>query len=645
MLRNPELAKHLISQIESGEISTVINLLRSEPLKFGDERADWFYAHYKNSTNPESWLNVWEKILVTEWTETRQKLMKDTINDIIDKAVRYKDHALLIKAINTPEYQSIALSILFKDQENIEFSLDLLSKIQSPEQKLVIYEHLIKLSCEKYNAPLLQKLKGFPDPFNFDKCVDKIQFNEKDQIKLNKLLVMSPDKGRYVFEKMAAFVNGYGNIQQSDALLTLAQVRDRKKHKYDYEPILLYVDKKKIPPKNDFLEFIKILNAAQKPIVKQFICYLGKHYVSGEITIAENGQAKIWMLDSLGANATSKFSTTCCHDECLQEFASVFPHHEIFISQEIRQNTEKGCSVYALDDSAHLPQLHLGDQYSEKGIWGYLDDAATKPTAKITQLKGTPPVTVTICDTPLSLMRTMQSEDLLQITDPSKGDPRRSKEEQELIINKKGETAYTSALKKFRENPRSGKNQNTRLDYKFEKMRDANWEFLANHTPEELEKEMIFFNVDAFRARTEPQLFGSDCVQAMEEALKACRKSWASTGKEIKLTQLETALKNYKESYDENHLFEFIINSSNPRDALIREATVGNTASTTKFYHALSEDSKKFLQARLDNKLPQIDHKSTIADFKSFKQQIAFLKQNETGNKYETQSQNSISSL
>jgi hypothetical protein len=487
MLKNTELRPVLLSFINNREYQNAIDLLIKEEVTTGTKIFNWFCESYKNSKQHSRWIEFFTKILSIEWSDDKKSQFKYFIQEIHEYA-KNEAHELIIPLINDQKQQHIILSSLTAHHADTNSSIKLLTEVESRSEQLKLYKLFIQYGIEKYNGVLLQKLKELKS-FDFNECAKELNLTEKNIKKLEKLLSLSNEKAVFINEKMRAFVNGYGNIKGDDILLTFAQVRSRKI--YDYDPVFIDLDN------NEFENFLNILSSAEKPIRKHFIC-ANYHFLSGIVEISNDGKAKIWFVDALGTERKNEKETVEDIEvkEPIKIFAKVFPKHEIYISREVRQRTPKTCGVFALDDTAHSFTVPLSDQKTTI-IWDYLSAASKKDTAKKIYLENgeNSSVTVMSCETPLGLTRTMQTRSL-----KSKLIPNRSETEQQLIINKKGETTMGSTLKFF-PSTSAGEEKNTRMDYKFNNMAEKNWEFLLNNSPDKIQQSMQFFTVNEFKNR------------------------------------------------------------------------------------------------------------------------------------------------
>jgi hypothetical protein len=365
-----------------------------------------------------------------------------------------------------------ALSVSINPPKDIQLIKNGLEKFYSHESDLTFYNELVIESFNQYNIPLLKALSSFKEPFNN-------ATNNLDQTKLNKFLQLNDHDSAYIQKMMIAFCKGYGNIKYNDVLLSLAQRRQRKK--YNFEPVVLGA--------GEFDKFLAILSSADKPIRQLFVC-TGDHFISGEILIEANGKAKIFVIDSLGTDYWVN------SDELLVNFAVKFPSHELFVSKEKRQNASEGCSVFALDDVAHLANLHItGPMNEQQSIWTYLNsEKNSAETKNITA--GGHSASVYVAQLPLSLTRTMQSARVFELIQQKNEIVRNSP------VNKKMQTAEYSVHQFFKKTtPGDDKPKNTRLDYKLSRMIEQNWAYLQHHTESDVEEAMSHFTLAAFEAR------------------------------------------------------------------------------------------------------------------------------------------------
>jgi hypothetical protein len=279
-------------------------------------------------------------------------------------------------------------------------------------------------------------------------------------------------------EQIKEFRHGFGKITFVGGLLTCAQVSARKT--YTFNPTILQEEEE------DFKAYLEILKKEPGPLRERFVIYGRFHWMCGDISIDEYGRAQIVFIDSLGYSLGYAYFS-----EKFQEFSNCFPTGVIYFSAEKRQNSARGCSVFALDDVTHLFTLeqYLDKKYKSTGLFGYLADHIIKQDA---QLSASP---VLPCQLPLSLERTKQSSKFFQAISG------REPMEQAQHVNKRGQNAELSAKEHF--NLKNEKLINDRLADKLQKMADHNASYLVNTQPEVISETKRQFTLEGFKNRIE----------------------------------------------------------------------------------------------------------------------------------------------
>jgi len=448
--------------IEQFNLEQLIRI--ANPIVLKKFNPDFVINLIKNINFNENKLTFCKEIIMLSFKENNVNLLEELLNSDSDNFIE------IITTLTRNDRKLLMHALAFNQPTDIRFIKKILEQL-SPEDKVQFYNELIVESFNVYSIRLLQELSSLTTPYDFHTATKDL-----DQTKLNKFLTLDERQSIYIQQKMNVFSKGYGYIKYNDALLSLAQRRNRKK--YNFDPVLV--------EENELNIFVEILSSADKPITQSFICS-GDHFISGKILIEPDGNAKIFLIDSLGT------SSGVYYDEFLINFALKFPQHEIFVSKETRQNASKGCSVFALDDIAHLENLRIENH---QNIWDYLT-SEKKPENNVVIKKDDHVVNIYAAPLPISLTRTMQSNALLTEVIPQK--PERVKN---FPINKKNQTIEDSVKPFFKEvSSENNKRRNTRLDYKLSQMTEQNWGFLANHSENEVEEAMKYFTLDSFKER------------------------------------------------------------------------------------------------------------------------------------------------
>ena len=252
----------------------------------------------------------------------------------------------------------------------------------------------------------------------------------------------SPEESQHLEHIMIQLLNGFGMIRNSDentaATYVFAAVRHFKSAAYEFLPTVLDANK--------FSTYLKSVAELPYPVCERFVL-IDPHWRSGEIEITSEGHVNIFILNSTGYLEE--------HDLMRIKFHQIFkdkPVH-LFFANEMRQFSDLGCSVFALDDVRHFYTL---DKYSVEGKTLF-----EQLNARITQSETIANHVIRHhCRLPVSLMRTMQSRRVFEDIEP----------EQDLPINKYKLTADQSIRESFIESQADGVIQNKRLDMKLNKM-------------------------------------------------------------------------------------------------------------------------------------------------------------------------------
>ncbi len=361
------------------------------------------------------------------------------------------------------------LNALTDDPDHVNkilFSLPLFTR----ELQFRYLKRLMLICAEHCLAETLAALaigcrKGFSD------VLDSIEKVQKDAIQA---LLSPPKATQQILQRyMHEFTHGFGNITHEGILLSCAQIATRKKYKFNPSVI----------KPEEFANFLEDAKKLLRPTRIHFILR-DSHCTTGIIEITQDGHANLLYIDPKGAaNDQMDFSK-----DQLTAFATAFPQNTIYYSREKRQNSGRGCTMYALDDVRHL---FTTDAYLQTDIFSHLKKQNKTPT----KLRTTN-VNITVCDLPLTLLRTKQSTSLFaDIT-------ARSAEEQKQVVSKKGWTAKQHADHDIRavDNPMHPK-MNLRLSDKLKKLAQQNYEFIIKTHPAEIERLMQQFTLKGFQAR------------------------------------------------------------------------------------------------------------------------------------------------
>lgn len=351
-------------------------------------------------------------------------------------------------------------------QKNIKY---LLASNLSFAIKSQLVQNLLQLSIKKGNITTITLLQQ-QDPESYNTAFKNLKIAEISR--LSELLnVKDPE---FYTKHMLQFTSGFGRINYEGGLLTATQIGQRKQT-YTYEPTILQDD--------EFEDYLNILKNATPPVREKFIL-TGTHWICGEIEINEQGKVKALYIDSLGTEGMPIGTI-----EAINDFHKVFNNvpHTLYIDNTKRQQAPAGCSVFALDDvrQLYVVENYLPEQYKEKGLFGYLEDN-TKETQNISNN----PIHITRL--PIAFMRSAQTSrletDILGAREPN---------EQQLAVNKKGQTASVSVEKHMRAHPVSQKLQNVRMDNKLEGIVKNNHQLLTTMPIDQIKGQMKQYSLES----------------------------------------------------------------------------------------------------------------------------------------------------
>ena len=274
-------------------------------------------------------------------------------------------------------------------------------------------------------------------------------------------------------------------------LLTLAQVHNRKLHKYNFTAYTLNVN----DPGKSIVSYLQHkLKNQEYGFDVQYVIH-DAHWETGLIRVTNTGDIKVLHIDSHAAQYSSpeKFYGI------LDNIYNNFPNAKIYTSSAKTQSDTLSCSVHALNTAVHLkkadanlPEKENHEKY--KDIFDFIDDNITRKCENCDRYNEV--------DLPLYLQRCKESSKVKAIFD-SKG-PRRAN----TLITKKQITPYQSVKKDLyvstiqNINTTDTKLANNRIRRKHYKMLAANIEFMLHRfeqgfTPTDLFNELNLFKEKA----------------------------------------------------------------------------------------------------------------------------------------------------
>lgn len=301
--------------------------------------------------------------------------------------------------------------------------------VLTEQQRTELYDQLIHIAIEKYNAPLLKKLSDYAAKKNsLDAFQQKIRALGDEKYDIGQfLLSLTEEADCWLVKKyMDQFAKQtFGNITLEGGLLTCAAIASRK-NTYHFNPTVL-------DDLDQFEEYLNTLKATPPPHRERFILVGREHWICGDIQISPEGNVSILVIDSFGQEKLHSYDTADALNKCV----AVFPNADVFIPSTRKQGYGLGCSMFSLDDVRHLFTVDKyldPEKFQTTGLHGYLRDSAKKNKTVDREVKENVTTQIHSCELPLPLVRTMHSRRLL-----TELIPQRSEDEKAIPVNKKQE--------------------------------------------------------------------------------------------------------------------------------------------------------------------------------------------------------------
>ena len=455
--------ERLISFIENSQFEEAKDLIVSNKSKgqcvYIGAYSKWVFNQYIVSENPDNWLRFYEYY--------KEDLSSNLISINLPKLLR--DEKLINKLLEAKDNKNITnyLARLFKSEplENFgkivnkiapsfvragfdrEIAKSIIQTIVSNSNAPYVdslFTSLLEHSYLSGNLILLKELVSLGKEDDYLLWMNYNSLNIKYNDKIEKLSKLEDDVIEVISYELREFIPG--KINTESALLTLAQIHDRKTQ-YEFNPSLITSEEEC----REFFETLK--NTSIRPIRERFIINGDPHWISGDIEITSSGEVRVFVIDSLG-----ELDAKCLDFSYTPIIAEVFKDEDVSVwyTDSKRQCAGSGCSIYAIDDVTHLYGI---EAILRKNLFEYLKEHTTS-----SEKKG--PLIINKCHLPLSLERTTQNKRAKDNLD------QRLVEENYPPINKKGnriETFYSFFNKD---------DMNYRLNQQLDKMRQYNIEFL-----------------------------------------------------------------------------------------------------------------------------------------------------------------------
>lgn len=533
--------------------------LKSKIIKFLNSPQD----AYSREANEET--NAIQKMLVVLPPITFITILNEILNSTAEN--RIEDFVSLFhiyELIQNPnQKQNLAIRVLkklYQQAPNPHLAARILNKyiMQFPEQTALIYDflithveftsaitilcasleesekiktisQLIKISINKGNAHLLQLLKNNFSEY-YSSLVDSLNLSAIEKAKLQQWETLP--NADFISEKLLEFTSDFQKLSYEGGLFALSEIFKRKKaphrkeeDQYLFEPTLLDISENM----DQFESYIQLLKSAAFPINEIFI-FSSPHWFCGCIAIDES-EVNVFFMDALGLTIEEDQVSSFIQEPsaiCAKHFAD--KKLNIFFDKTERQHADQACSIFSLDDARHLytAKKYLPKRYGQSGLFEYLKDNR-KSSIFMPERAKIDAVEVILTSMPLSLLRTAQTSQLIKDKEIIEAGQKtylpnyigqRTPEEQMTPANKKGETAFESAVKGFNE-----KLRNLRLARKLESMVQHNEQYVL-HTPrEKIEETMTRFSLQGFIKRisrkNNKRPADSQRIEQLEKKLRA----------------------------------------------------------------------------------------------------------------------------
>lgn len=474
MIINSDLDDDLVRFVEAELYEPAIDVINEHAIDDEiNKLVDWFYDKYNRSDSKESWI-VFLDVIFSTTLKNKEGILEVFKKQLMIDVIQNTRSDLINSFCKKQNIRPYFLKLLFFDIKNTQL---LFSMINLENYDNELYKDLIKTSLNTCNPLLLQELIKITK-FDFYSILEELGLNPQEKIIVNEFSSIMSDKAFYINSKMLPLINLDMKRDYNDILLILSQYRSRKS--YDYNPVLINLNNV-----DEFTNFLKFFSSAENILEVKFICS-GNHCVSGIIKKKSNNEASMWLIDSLGCDIDSLEQ-----GYLIKSFSEVFQTYNIYLPLEKRQNSHKGCFIFALDDLQHLYSLHLINNIS---IWDYLVESKNSKTVAFKKDENSfKQILVKSCPLPIQFLRTMQSKKLYEEIN------NRGEAEQSLIINKKGETTYQSSQKFFQLDDLS--KQNKRTEHKFNTMIQHTIKYLLENDKKSVENDMKYFTLENFMKR------------------------------------------------------------------------------------------------------------------------------------------------
>jgi hypothetical protein len=286
------------------------------------------------------------------------------------------------------------------------------------------------------------------------------KINEKDLHFLLKFLLI---KTFVVNEKFMA-------LHLVDALLTCAQISERKAGSYIFDPVVLQ--------ESEFINFLTSFMQCQKRPFRKRCILSWRHCQTLNMEIDVNDKVRVLLIDSMG---NDKYANNLI--PIISSFLNKTQNPNIIYFDPFKRQYETdSCGFFGLDDLQHLFTLEKHLPFGS--IFKYLDSQnnndANDSTFRTVRM-------------PLTLLRTAQNKRVLTQIEQYPPD------ETKIAVNKAGKNAMTYVSMFTKSDSQATQGQNNRLLIKSKKIGRYNLEYLFTNPLDKVLDRMHTFTFEAFK--------------------------------------------------------------------------------------------------------------------------------------------------
>lgn len=262
-----------------------------------------------------------------------------------------------------------------------------------------------------------------------------------------------------------------GVVNTDGMLLTIAQTKARKKLKDPNAEInctLLYV-KNRMTATYQINAFFNILKNAGQTLSERFMMRSEGHWISGVVWVDDKREAHLFLMDSMFVTDIEFYPTGF-----FKAYYAAFPNGKIYAPNVTRQNSSRGCAIFAYEDCMKSQSMY--DHYfgGDQGLLNYiLKNISVEIPVCDPKLETDYSLEINLISLPIRFLSLMQSRRVYELSAVE------SKKNPNFRINKKNETAEEAISRHFIES--GDRKINDRINYKMNKMASLNRSFLFSH--------------------------------------------------------------------------------------------------------------------------------------------------------------------